>query len=129
MKSSAILSFIILFFIASYSTMNGNAPASMSEKKDTCFYYLKIPRDIDMPETPYFDTTIVRSSDCTVHILVLQSWGTQTSYILSSTKEERTASFNSGKNGTMDITNLPEGKYGMSLMACGNGGGFTLRIK
>jgi len=123
--------FAVLFLIVGYSIMNGKASEVKSPKKDTCFYYLKVPRDIDMPETPYFDTTITRSPECSVHMLVLQSWGTSTSYTLNSSelKHERSAHFSSGQKGVMDITDLPAGEYGMGLMACGNGGGFTLRIK
>ena len=104
---------------------------------DTCFYQLLLPPDLDMPETPYFDTTIVRNPGCKVHILRLQIWGTETAYTLytndSVHKPLRSAHFfcsypPKGKR-EIDITGLPAGKYSMSLSACGNGGSFGLAIK
>ncbi len=102
-------------------------------KSDTCFYLLKVPANLDVPTTPHFDTTIVKISNCSIHILRLPSWGTETEYTLTVKEGEkyksRSAQFFSGHYGMIDITNLPAGVYGMGLSACGNGGGFTIRIE
>ncbi len=118
-----------LFFLYGCTDSIGNKQELSYQKKDTCFYSLIVPSDIDMPKTPPFDTTIVRASNCSVYILHLESWGTQTSYNLNSPKYSRSSHFNIGQRGTMDITDLPADSYSMSLQACGNGGGFILRIK
>ena len=90
--------------------------------------------DIDFPETPHFDTTIERAINCRTQVLKLKGWGTETSYTLtrndSVIKVHRSVSFSAFKRyGVIDITDLPEGTYEMSLLACGNGGGFTVRLK
>lgn len=131
--------FIFIPFFAVFQfpfTKTGNPIPVTASVSDTCFYSIKVPPDIDMPSTPHFDTTIVRNTHCKIHILRLQSWGTETEYKLSGTVNGKTYSRNahffhgpgSGPN-TMDITDLPAGDYGMSLLACGNGGGFGLTIK
>ena len=95
--------------------------------KDTCFYLLKLPADMDIPTTPHFDTTIVRSSNCSVHVLRLGSWGTFSTYQLSSIGTKlHSVNCSAGEPGIMDITDLPTGTYRMYLMACGNGGGFKI---
>ena len=104
---------------------------------DTCFYSIHVPQDIDVPSTPHFDTTIVRTGDCPVRALRLPSWGTETSYSLapedsSSAKqyEPRSTHFSADQRfGIIDITDLPVGNYTMHLTACGNGGFFTVRLK
>jgi hypothetical protein len=91
---------------------------------------------MDMPSTPYFDTTIVRSRNCKVHILKLQPWGTETENQLGATiggkSYSRKAHFFMGPGGGdrfIDITNLPAGNYSGYLLACGNGGSFGLTIR
>ena len=132
MKLLPLLLFSFLAF--AFSTEKKNSPAETSSS-DTCFYTINVPPDIDIPSTPYFDTTIVRSGNCKVHILNLQSWGTETEYDLSDSTGKLIAkahffmSYPPKGNRQIDISNLPAGKYGMSLMACGNGGVFGLRIK
>lgn len=125
---------LLIPFACSFSKKQSNIPADIS-KSDTCFYTINVPPDIDMPSTPYFDTTIVRSGNCKIHILNLQAWGTETEYDLSDSTGKAIAKahfFMSDKasgNRQIDISNLPAGKYNMYLLACGNGGGFGLRIK
>lgn len=134
-KYMKLLLLIPFFFAFSFSKIKTKIPSPIAPS-DTCFYSINVPPDIDMPSTPHFDTTIVRNNSCKVHILKLQSWGTETEYNLSGTINGKTYSRNahffhgpgSGSN-TMDITDLPAGDYGMYLLACGNGGGFGLRIK
>lgn len=111
---------------------------SQSNKRDTCFYEIHVPPDIDMPKTPHFDTSIVRNNQCSTQILRLQSWGTETSYSLYSSKDSiltkgakpiRSCAFGVHQKGEMDIGDLAKGTYTMWLVACGNGGFFTVRIK
>ena len=104
------------------------------DPRSVCLYSLKIPADLDVPTTPHFDTTIVRSKACIHHVLILPSQGTETSYTISPAEssvklEPMIVHFFHGSKGQLDITNLPAGKYSVSLMACGNGGGFTLSIR
>ncbi len=125
-------SFLLLFsifLVVGCTSSDGQKQEQMIKNSDTCFYLLTVPPDMDMPKTSPFDTTIVRSANCNTHILRLQSWGTSTRYTLVSSAYERSSSFLSGEEGTMDITDLPPDSYYMSLSACGNGGGFNLSIK
>ena len=125
--------FLILFGISLKAQKAG---------KDTCFYSIKFPIDMDKPNTPYFDTTFITDSNCRVHIIKLPSCGTETDYslyqnILSDYKRTpkhkprpiRSVRVFTGQQGKMDITNLSKGVYTMSVTADCNGGLFTLRIK
>lgn len=98
---------------------------------DTCRYSLQIPADIDHPETSHFDTTIARSNGCMTHMLYFPPQGTETEYTLhmDSVTRDLHFTFDEVKKQWLDITDLPAGDYNVSLLACGNGGGFTLRIK
>jgi hypothetical protein len=113
------------------SNSNANFSSGINYKKDTCFYTLKIPADLDIPTTPPFDTIIRRSKDCSIHLLELPSWGTVTDYTLSSPEgKERSVHILGGRQkGKIDITDLPAGKYQGYLLACGNGGPFTVEIE
>lgn len=120
-----------LFFIASAKK---TVAIPCVETADTCFYTIHVPADIDFPQTPYFDTTIVRSINCKTQVLKLPGWGTGTTYIL--TRDDSVINVNKEisflipqRYGMIDITTLPEGNYNMQLFACGNGGSFTLRLK
>lgn len=130
------LLFLPVFFFSLFSLHKPQQAIAQPVASDTCFYELRVPADLDLPSTPLFDTTIVRSSNCKIHILKLQSWGTETEYRLTGTIKgktyQRSAHFFHGEtNGKsfIDITNLPAGNYGISLLACGNGGGFGLTIR
>jgi hypothetical protein len=119
-------------FIAIYGCMSNANPnkEKINFTKDTCIYALKVPADLDISTTPHFDTTIVRSKECRIHILSLPSWGTETNYtITSQTGNQKSAHFFASKKGEIDITNLASGKYNGYLTACGNGGPFTIHIK
>jgi hypothetical protein len=127
--------FLFCVFALSF-IISANKPAenSVIEIADTCFYTINVPPDIDFPETPHFDTTIVRAENCETQMLKLPRWGTQTDYTLmrndSVIKVHKRVSFHAGKRyGLIDITDLPAGTYGMGLTACGNGGSFTIRLK
>ena len=98
---------------------------------DTCRYLLSVPADIDVPETPAFDTTIVRTPSCKQHLLHFPSWGTGTSYKLNGNGVEREVGFamDEKEKQWLDITDFPSGSYNVHLMACGNGGFFTLNIQ
>ena len=98
---------------------------------DTCRYFLKVPVDIDYPETPAFDTTIVRTGVCKHHMLHFPTWGTGTTYKVSGNGLEREVGFITDEKDKqwLDISNMPAGEYHVNLLACGNGGSFTLKIK
>lgn len=106
---------------------------SLRNVEDTCHYFLKLPADLDVPTTPPFDTTFYRKKECKTHILNLESWGTESSYSItsedSSMKIEKNADFITGERGVINITDLPAGKYIGRLMACGNGGSFRITLK
>lgn len=96
-----------------------------------CRYELRIPPDLDVPGTPHFDTTIVRAPTCTKHLLRLPPQGTETRYIIRMDTVEHDLRFGFDEEDAqwLDITLMPAGEYHASLLACGNGGSFTLRIK
>lgn len=108
-----------------------------SANNDTCFYSIHIPADMDKPGKPHYDTTIVRKKDCKENTIRFDGWGFETNYVLSPAdtsslkgfKERSAHFFMPQQNGAIDITDLPEGIYSIHLMACGNGGFFTVRIK
>jgi hypothetical protein len=128
---------IIAFPIALFTAVVNFAAPAFAEKhtpaaiaNDTCFYSINVPADMDMPSTPSFDTTIVRTTNCKIHLLKLPGWGTETEYKLSGNNIVRSTHFSTGSGpGLIDITDLVPGTYAMSLLACGNGGAFTVRIK
>ena len=122
---------IVLVFLG---TTNFSGARPPFEKTDTCFYTIHVPADIDVPGTPHFDTTIVRAINCKKQFLKLPEWGTQTTYTLtrmdSVVHVQREISFHFSQHyGMIDITDLPPGAYGMGLLACGNGGGFTIYLE
>lgn len=98
---------------------------------DTCRYAIKVPPDIDFPETPSYDTTIVRTPLCKHHLLHFPSWGTGTTYKINGNGIEREVGFMTDEEEKqwLDITDLPVGRYNVNLLACGNGGSFTLSIR
>lgn len=98
---------------------------------DTCRYQLNVPADIDVPETPAFDTTIVRTVGCMHHLLRFPSWGTGTAYKITGNGIEREVGFMTDEEEKQwfDITDLPSGRFTVNLFSCGNGGSFTLSIK
>lgn len=107
-------------------------PAFGRIKADTCFYVLDVPPDIDIPETPTFDTTIVRQPGCSHHWLHLPAQGTSTTYVLRCDTVVREVGFymhDESEAEWLDITQLPVGRYDVTLLACGNGGSFFLRIE
>jgi hypothetical protein len=126
--------FFFLFTLPFFISANRSATISPVEIADTCFYTVNVPPNIDYPETPHYDTTIVRAENCKTQVLKLWGWGTQTDYTLtrndSVIKVHRSVGFfASQRYGLIDITDLPNGTYEMGLLACGNGGGFTVRLK
>ncbi len=96
-----------------------------------CRYELHIPLDLDFPETPHFDTTIVRTTTCVKHLLRLPPQGTETRYIFRMDTVERDLHFGFDEDSKqwLDISLMPAGEYHVRLLACGNGGSFTLHIK
>ena len=129
-----LLPFCLIIFILSGCGIKKNR---IAETKDTCFYSLIVPPNLDLPESPSFDTTILRDGYCNIHILNLESWGTETEYILiprdtSDKKSFRKCHFyhiDGPEKGTMDISSLDTGHYTMWLLACGNGGFFGLTLR
>jgi hypothetical protein len=103
----------------------------MALAHDTCLYALSVPPDIDMPETPAFDTTIVRAAGCEHHMLHFPAWGTGTDYKITGNGLERSVGFgiDEKEKQWLEISDLPVGDYSVHLLACGNGGFFKLRIQ
>ena len=98
---------------------------------DTFRYAIKVPPGIDFPETPAYDTTIVRNPLCKHHLLHFPTWGTGTTYKINGNGIEREVGFmtDEAEKQWLDITDLPVGRYNVNLLACGNGGSFTLNIR
>lgn len=127
------LSFTTICFSCAGTALAQHKPAN----NDTCFYSIHIPADMDKPGTPHYDTTIVRKKGCKENAIRFDGWGFETNYVLSPAntssikgfKERSAHFFMPQQNGAIDITDLAEGIYSIHLMACGNGGFFTVRIK
>lgn len=134
--SPTLFAVLISITLCCTSRTVGTSAMLQDGRTDTCFYLIKVPPDLDVPGTPYFDTLIVRKEQCSVHALELPSWGTETSYVFFPADTAVKISgihlsthFFHGQHGIIDITSLPAGSYSVSLMACGNGGSFSVRIK
>jgi hypothetical protein len=97
---------------------------------DACRYFLRVPADMDIPDTPPFDTTIVRTTACREQLIWFPSGGTETKYIVRKDTIERTLHFFNGQTEKqwLNVADLPSGTYDVSMFACGNGGSFTLRL-
>ena len=104
---------------------------SSFNEDDACRYFLRVPPDMDLPGTRHFDTTIVRTFACKEQYLWFPSGGTETSYVVRMDTIERKLHFFMGETEKqwLDVADLPSGTYNVGMMACGNGGGFTLRLK
>jgi hypothetical protein len=127
---------LLLVFSMGFTAGSPESTVNNPDVADTCFYELQLPPDIDVPETPYFDTVLVRRENCKVHILVLESWGTETEYKIAASignqKYNMNAHFHAGspaKERMIDITHHPAAKYSGYLLACGNGGSFGLELR
>ncbi len=106
--------------------------------QDTCFYSIEFPPNIDLPSTPHFDTTLIRNTNCSLHIILWSDCGTEAKYALF---KGDSINFNShhtpirsshvfhGQEGKMDITKLSAGSYTVWLVGDCNGGFFTIHIK
>jgi len=105
--------------------------ACVNDETAKCRYVLNIPPDLDVPGTPHFDTTIVRSATCSKHLLRLPPQGTETRYIIRMDTFERDLHFGFDEDDKqwLDIGQMPAGEYHVRLLACGNGGTFTLRLR
>lgn len=106
---------------------------------DTCRYELQVAPDLDVPGTVNTDAWVLRSPYCGTHLLHFPAQGTQTAYAISggtaadlgtSAYQGRVA-FNIGEEEKqwLDVTALPAGDYTISLLACGNGGTFVLKLR
>lgn len=111
---------------------------------DTCRYELDVPVDLDVPDTlgvPTLnaDVWLLRSYYCGTHFVRFPAWGTGTAYTLIGGPVSGVDT--SGKNGELhfftreeekqwvDMTSWPPGDYTVRLVACGNGGLFTLKLR
>lgn len=105
---------------------------------DTCRQEVIVPADLDLPGTVYRDAWILRSPYCGRHFVHFPLWGTQTSYTITfnpyyadQTKEPVTLDTSAldDVNYWLDITDWPIGDHPVQLLACGNGGTFTLKLR
>lgn len=105
---------------------------------DTCRQELLVPADLDLPETNYKDAWALRSPYCGTHFFHFPSWGTQTEYIITFNpylqevkKDPVTIAFHGNEDPMqwVDVTDWPVGDHTVRLLACGNGGTFTLKLR
>lgn len=127
---STILSLVL---IALSSTATARCPVA----SDTCRHQLRIPADLDVPTTPHFDTLIVRGG-CSTQLLFFPRQGTSTTYRIFPAEQFAANAAPLAELGFhadeehaqwLDVTDLPRGTYTVWLLACGNGGFFTLRVE
>lgn len=106
---------------------NGEVEPSM----DTCRYSLIVPADLDLPGTRSCDTTIVRDHECRQQLLHFPPWGTRSDYRITGNGIVDTIGFAFDQDSLqwLNITEFPNGRYNVHLVACGNGGSFTLDIQ
>ena len=105
---------------------------------DTCRQEVIVPADLDLPGTIYRDAWVMRSCYCGKHFVHFPLWGSQTTYTITfyphfpdQTKEPVTldSSALDDVNYWLDITDWPVGDHSVRLLACGNGGTFTLKLR
>lgn len=121
---------LIIFILLNFSLQAQN------RIKDTCFYSLSIPPNLDLPNASHFDTTFSRDNNCKVQIIVCPLCGTEASYLLYKGSKEkpnqlpiRHCKAFHGKEGKIDITHLPQGTYTMNATEDCNWGKFTIHLK
>jgi hypothetical protein len=126
---------IVLYACGSAKSAPELKPTEMiikDEITDTCFYAINPGADLDVPGTPSWDTTIVRAENCQIQVLKLRSWGTETTYTMAGPENKKTVTREChcfGGSGIIDITDIPAGTYSFGLLACGNGGSFSVKIQ
>ena len=105
---------------------------------DTCRQEVYVPEDLDRPETTYRDAWLLRSAYCGTHFAHFPSWGTGTEYLITFNpylphvkKDPVSIHLTSADpaDGTVDVTDWPIGDHTVRLLACGNGGSFTLKFR
>lgn len=111
---------------------------------DTCRYQVEVPADLDVPDTlgahpRNTDVWLMRSYYCGTHFAKFPMWGTFTGYII--TGGPGSSVDTTGKNAELhfgadeeehqwlDVSDWPPGDYTVSLMSCGNGGSFVLKLR
>jgi len=105
---------------------------------DTCEQEVLVPADLGLPETLVRDVWVLRSPYCGSHLVRFPLWGTQTTYIITfnpyfsdHTREPFTLETSAldDVDYWLDITDWPVGDHSVNLLACGNGGTFTLKLR
>lgn len=105
---------------------------------DTCRYELRIPPDLDLPTTPHHDEQVLRSPGCGTHLVRFPAWGTITDYhVMNPSGSAEVGSeiqhihivHGAGGDAWVDVTHWPSGDLPVRLLACGNGGSFTLELR
>lgn len=105
---------------------------------DTCRQEVLVPADLDLPETLYRDAWVMRSCYCGKHFVHFPLWGMQTTYTITfnpyRSEEAREpitldTSALDDVNYWLDISDWPVGDHPVRLLACGNGGTFTLKLR
>ncbi len=112
---------------------------------DTCRYEPDVAADLDVPDTTLgsqgrnTDVWLMRSYYCGTHLAKFPAWGTETAYTI--TGGPGSGVDTSGKGAQLhfflqeqekqwlDLTGWPPGDYTVSLVACGNGGSFILKLR
>lgn len=105
---------------------------------DTCRQEVLVPADLDLPETQMRDAWLMRSPYCGTHLVLFPSMGTVTDYTitfvpyLSEQQKDPVhvhVPLGDHTDGLVDITEWPIGDHSVCLLACGNGGTFTLKLR
>lgn len=108
---------------------------------ETCRYEVDVPADLDVPDTlgRNTDVWLLRSAYCGTHLVKFPAWGTETAYRVVGGPGSGVDT--TGKNAQLhffmdqedkqwlNVSGWPPGDYAVSLLACGNGGSFVLKLR
>ncbi|MBL7937769.1 MAG: hypothetical protein JNL43_00300 [Flavobacteriales bacterium] len=104
---------------------------------DTCRQEIPVPADLDLPGT-FRDVWVMRSSYCGKHYVHFPLWGTRTEYMITfnpyrpnEAREPVTLDTRTLEDVDywLDISDWPVGDHPVRLLACDNGGTFTLKLR
>lgn len=109
---------------------------------DTCRYEVAVAGDLDVPDTcgvRNTDLWLMRSYYCGTHLARFPGWGTETAYTITGGPGSGVDTSGKGahlhfsrqeeEKQWLDLTGWPPGDYTVSLVACGNGGSFILKLR
>src|SRR5688572_11307844 len=99
----------LLMFIYACGSHQPQPEKKIQADLDTCFYEISCGADLDMPQTPAWDTTITRTGGCDIQVLAMRSWGTETQYTMSGPEGVTGSCHFTHEMGSnlIDITGMP----------------------